>query len=327
MPTTSFLRLASVASLVAISAAFVPARRDDAPPPDLCALAATLNDAALTGVCGSIRHLGFGTFNELQLIPPSWNVLLAIDDNAEGREELAARRHFFAYDEFVFTVRDDAQTRLDMVLRAAAAIARIRQEHPDAYRFMTAMKVFPTAPSMANTAKKNRYDRIFISFDRTPSAIAAGATLDGLYDDRNGLQYFSNYAIISIDEETILGATAGKGSQLIYGRPSAVDNYRAYMADGFLYSLMHEMTHRYVDYTNSTSRLALAIYSGRGAPGATDAEEVVANETGMSFVEAIMSQEMRRHVMDQNTIMAGNPGVRSRLDDWSKFVSRSRSRL
>ena len=141
------------------------------------------------------------------------------------------------------------------------------------------------------------------------------------------MNYYTNYALISIDEETILGATSGKGSQAIYHRPSAAENYRAYMADGLLYTLAHEAAHAYIDYTNSTSRLAYTIYAARGGAGVTDAEEIVANETAMSFVEAIVSPEMRQHVIEQNSIMVGNQGVRSRLDEWGAFVSRSRSRL
>jgi hypothetical protein len=327
MLKTPFLRLTAAGFLVVAAAAFAPAGRDDATPPDLCALATQLNEDALTQVCGDVRYLGHGTFNELNLIPSTWNVLLAINDSAQGREELAKRRHFFEYDAVVVSVRTDSAGALDMVLRTAAAVSRLRERHSDAYRFMTAMTVFPTAPSMAGTPFKNRFDKIFISFDRTPKDIAAGTTLDGLYVQDGDLKLYSNYAIISIDEATIMGDSTRAGSRAIYGRPTAQENYRAYMADGFLYTLMHEMTHRYIDYTNSTSRLSAAIYAGRRSKGATDAEEIVANETALPFVEAEMSPEMRRHVMEQNTILARNQGVRSRLAEWGGLASRSGSRL
>jgi hypothetical protein len=327
MPKTSFPRVAAAASLVVIAAAFAPSSRHDDPPPDLCGLAARLNDAALTGVCGRIQYVGYGTFTELNLLPAGVDVLAAINDTAQGRDEVVARRHFFSYDEFVVTVRDDGEPRLDMVLRTAAALARIKGQHPDLYRFMTAMKVFATAPSRPVSAWKNRYERIFISFDRTPDDIAAAVSLLGSSVDANGVSYYTNYALISTDEETILGATAGKGSEGIYHRPAAAENYRTYMADGLIYTLAHESTHAYIGYTNSTSRLANAIYSARGGAGVTDAEEIVANQTAMSFVDGIVSPEMRQHVMEQNAIMVGNPEVRARLDEWGAFVSRSGSRL
>jgi hypothetical protein len=328
MLKTRVLRCAIAAPIITTAAAFAPARRDNVTPPNLCALAARLNDPALTAVCGSIRYLGHDTFARLNLMPANVDVLSGIKAGAEGRDELVGKRHFFGYDEFVITVQNDDEARLDMVLRAAAAVARMRAQHPDAYRYITAMKALPTAPSRPATPPwKNRYDRIFISFDRTPDEIAAAVPLLGPSTSEMGVNHFSNFALISIDEVTILGATPGKGSQVIYRRPSAVENYRAYMADGLLYSLVHEATHAYIDYTNSTSRLANAIYFARGKPGTTDAEEVVANETGMSFVEAAMSAEMRQHVREQNTRLVGDAAVRSRLDEWAAVSSRARSQL
>lgn len=295
-----------------------------AAPPDLCALAGRLGEDSLITVCGDVRHLGYGTFQELRLVADSVNVLAAFQ-NADGKADLGMQRHFFAYGDFVVTVRDDAEGRLDVVLRTAAALAAIRDRYPEAYRFMTAMRESAITSHLAQAPWKNRYERIFISFDRTPKDIAAAVSVLGQRMSQEGVDHFVNYAIISIDEETILGATPGQGSQAIYHRPSAAENYRAYMADGLIYSLLHEATHSSIDHANSTSPLANAIYFARGSPGARDAEEVIANTTGLSFVASGMSQEMRDHVAEQNTRLTRDPDVRARLDEWSRITGPSRS--
>lgn len=319
------LRLAGAASLVAIAAAFAPASRDDVPPPDLCGVAASLNEEALTRICGDIRYIGHGTFPQLGVIPSDWSVLPAFNPAVEGRDELAAARHFFEYDAFVLTVRSDSLQHLDMVLRTAAALNRVKSGRESAYRFLTSMMVYPTAPSL-DTLAKSRFEKIIISFDKTPVEIAAGTTLEGKYRFEAGEKVYDHYAIISIDEVTIRGATNQMGSGLIYGLPSPAENYRTYMADGIIYSLMHEASHRYVDHLWSTNALAHSMYHARSR-GSRDAEEVVANETAISFVGDMISPEMRRHVMQLNTGFARSSTVREWLSGWNAHSGTSGSHL
>lgn len=313
-------------SVVMVSAVFASAADRGALPPDLCGLAAQLGDATLAEVCGEVRYLGQGTFVELGLIPPQWDVLRAFSAQAEGRDELAAARHFFEYDRFVLTVRTDSAHHLDMVLRTAAILDRIKVSGGDAYRFITSMTEYPTAPSMADTLWKRRFERIIISFDKTPRDIAAGATLNGRYDLDGGTRFYNDYAIISIDEVTIQGATPGKGSSVIYGLPSAAENYRAYMADGLIYSIVHESVHRYVDHLRGTNRLANSIYNARDSDG-TDAEEVVANETAIFLVGDMVSSPSHRHVMELNTGFVGAAKTREWLCRWNALSGTSRSHL
>jgi hypothetical protein len=326
MPKTYFLKLAAAAVVVLSAAAFVPAARDRAPTPDLCGLATRLGDTALTEICGGITYLGRGTFADAGLLPNGWTVLPAISNAAEGRAELADPRHFFEFDRFVVTVRTDSTQHLDMVLRTAAALNRIRLSRPDAYRLIRSTLEYPTGPVMADTLWKRRFERIIISFDKTPQDIAAGATVQGRDQQVGGTKLYNDYALISVDEVTIQGATPGKGSMPLYRLPSAVENYRAYMADGLIYTIVHESAHRYIDHLRGTNRLANAIYNARNTTG-TNAEEIVVNETAMFLIGDMVSRPMHQHVMELNTGFARAAQTRQWLSGWNALAARSRSHL
>jgi hypothetical protein len=194
--------------------------------PDLCNVARDLQESRLVSVCGQIQYLGNGTFTGLRLVPGTIDILRAYKSGAEGRDELIAPRHFFAYDLFTFSVKDENPRTLDMVLRTAAAIDSLKRSNAAAYQFIDATRLFPTSPSMSDTGWKNRFERIFISFDRTPDFIAAGVTLLGASTAEKNIGLTDNYPIISIDEVTIQGNSPQMGSGRIYQKPTADENYR-----------------------------------------------------------------------------------------------------
>jgi hypothetical protein len=270
--------------------------------------------------------LGKGTFADLGLFPAGWTILPAIAEGTEGRSELVDARHFFEYDRFVVTVRSDSGQHLDMVLRTAVALDRIKLSESRAYPYITSMMMYPTAPSMADTLWKRRFARIIISFDKTPDDIAAAVTVEGRYDLSGSTRFYDDYALISIDEVTVRGETPQQGSRLIYGLPQAAENYRAYMADGLIYSVVHESSHRYVDHLRGTSRIANSIYGARFTNG-KNAEEVVANETAISLVGHMLSPEMHHHVMDLNAGFAREPATRTWLSRWDALSATSQTHL
>lgn len=293
---------------------------------DLCTSAVKLPDPDLRKICKEIRHLGFGTFSELGLIPRELDILKAINTKKQGREELSARRQFFAYDVFIITVMTESDRHLDMVLRAASALDTLKRSHNEAYEFIVSTMSFPTAPSMPDTQWKNKATKIFISFDKTPDYIGAGATLVGSATTDKGLSLFSNYTVISVDEETILGAFENMGSRRIYKQQSAEENYKRYMADGLIFTLVHEMTHRYIDHRNSTSRLANTIYQSRNK-GGDDAEEIVANETALALLRGRLSIEQMQELMNENTDLIRKSGVSEQLTKLGAIRVESRNLL
>lgn len=309
------------AALLVAATAGAQAGSAIAQPVDLCALpAAAAPD--LRGVCADVRPLGNGTFASLQLVPAGLDLLVAVAADAEGRAELAAAREFFSYGGVVITVGGRTPAHLDMVLRAASALDTIRRDHPAAHDLLQSLLDRPTAPSLPQAQWKNRVARLFLSFDRTPQSIAASATRIGTPTTVAGVQHFDNYAVLSIDEVTIAGADAARGSRRIYERPAADENYRLYMADGLVFSIVHELVHLHASQANGTSRLANAV-AARASAAAVDAEEIVANETAIALLRGRVSPQMRRQIVEENTTLAAKPGVREELAKWRALASRA----
>jgi hypothetical protein len=299
---------------------------------DVCLKVNAVGDASVQQICKHVRYLGFGTFTELRLLPQNWNVLLAIDPTANGRQELAAKRHFFGHGPFVFTVLSDARHHVDMVVRTAAALDSLRRVRPAAYEFITSTMRFPTAPPLPGARRFDRAAAIFVSFDKTPKFIAAGATVDGLSAREDSMTLSSNYSLISIDEETIRGNDPNVGSRRIYKLPTPDANYRRYMTDGVMFTLVHEMAHRHIDHVRSTSQLARTMYEARDDTTASDerledAEEVVANETALALLGTLVSEEQATEVRRENLLLVRKPGVRRQLAKYAAVTVDARNLL
>jgi len=311
----------AASATVLLPLAVLPAARAAAqalPPVDTCAKVNAPSDLTVQRICRQIQHLGFGTFNELNLLPAGWDILLAFNSNATGRLELAGKRHFFAHGPFVFTVLTDGRQHVDMVVRTVAALDSLRTARPSAYEFLTSTLRFPTAPPLANTNRIDRSSAVAFSFDKTPDYIAASAQVDGRFVFADNLQLYTNLGVISIDEETILGNDANNGSRRIYQLPTDIANYRRYMTDGVIFTMVHEMAHLHISHMKGANRLAAAMYEARADTGAAgrqviDAEEIVANETATALLGSFLSEEMMAEVRRENLLLARKPGVRDRL--------------
>jgi hypothetical protein len=322
MTLTAWFRTAVAASaMVLFTLAVLPAARTAGqaqPPIDTCAKVNAPSDSTVQRICRQVRYLGFGTFNELNLLPAGWDILRAIKSNATGRLELAEKRHFFAHGPFVFTVLTDGRQHIDMVVRTAAALDSLRTARPSAYEFLTSTLRFPTGPPLANTNRIDRSGAVVFSFDKTPDHIAAAVQVDGRFVFADNVQLYTNLGVISIDEETILGNDANNGSRRIYRLPTDSANYRRYMTDGVIFTMVHEMAHLHISHIKGTNRLAAAMYEARADTGAAgrqviDAEEIIANETAMALLGSFLSEEMTTEVRRENLLLARKPGVRDRL--------------
>jgi hypothetical protein len=288
------------------------------PSVDACAKVNAPIDRTIQRICPDVRYLGFGTFGELVLYPKNWDILAAIATTATGRQELAEKRHFFAHGPFVFTVLTDGRQQVDMVVRTAAALDSLRTARPRAYEFITSTLRYPTAPPLAGATTIDRAHAVVISFDKTPADIAAGVMPLGGWTNEDILQLNSNLALVSIDEETILGGDVTRGSRAIYGLPTADANYRRYMTDGVIFSVVHEMAHVHITHLRGTSQLAATLYQARDLPkpaapavdAVANAEEIIANETAMALLGSFLSEEVTTATRRMNRSLAHNPGVR-----------------
>jgi hypothetical protein len=147
----------------------------------------------------------------------------------------------------------------------------------------------PDGPTLDGFGWKNRLRSFVISFDTSPLYIAAGLTvLDAVptLDMQTDLDTYSNAAAVSIDRETILGASDTVGSRPIYDRPSDDENFLRYMREGVVETLVHEFLHLRVDRLNSVDADMLALYNRRGDPNACasfELEETLVAATSLLY--------------------------------------------
>lgn len=321
----TFLGILNASSLFSSSA--LADISTNGPKLNLCELARKIKDSQLIELCANIKYLGFGTFGALNLIPKNLDIRLALNNDASGRDEVSAERHDFEYDQFIISVKTDSQQNLDIILRTANALKKLKNSNRRAYEFIRTTMTYPTAPSLSKNLWKNRNEQIIFSFDKTPVFIGASGTLIGQASNDHGIDFFRNYAIVSIDEETILGTDDNLGSKPIYKRQSPKDNYVLYMNDGLLFTMVHELVHQYISYRNSSSSLANAIYLARNRNQAavdqiaekarldavTNAEEIIANETAIMILGNTISQEQKDAIVRENDIIVQKAGVREFL--------------
>lgn len=184
---------------------------------------------------------------------------------------LDSPRHIYKYggDVYILTEQDGAADQLD-VFYTVRALEILRTTSPVAYqRLVVDTTEFPAEPPLDGLGWKNRARSFLLSFDTSPLYIAAGLTvLDAAPKKNKGLDEYSNVPAISIDRETILGASPDVGSRPIYGRPSDDENFLRYMREGAAETLVHELLHRSIDRLNSVDARMNELYNRRGIPGA-----------------------------------------------------------
>lgn len=170
------------------------------------------------------------------------------------------------------------------------------------------------------------------SFDKTAQYIGASVHVDGRFVFADNVQLYTNLGMVSIDEETILGKYANNGSRRIYRLPTDSANYRRYLTDGVMFTMVHEMAHLHISHMKGASRLAATMYEARADTGAAglevaDTEEIVANETAMALLGSFLSEEMTAEVRTENLVLARKPGVRDRLTRYAAIPADARNLL
>ena len=180
---------------------------------------------------------------------------------------LDGERHVYRYGGsiYVMTEQDEARDQLE-VFFTVRALELLRVDHPATYQaLLVDTAEYPAEAPIDGLGWKNRTRSVVISFDTTPLYIAAGITvLDAAPTLDQGLDLYSNVPAISIDRETILGASDQVGSRPIYDKPGDDENFLRYMREGVAETLVHELLHRYVDRLNSVDAAMNDLYFRRG---------------------------------------------------------------
>jgi hypothetical protein len=181
--------------------------------------------------------------------------------------------HIYKYGNFYISTEEDKAVDQLNVFYTIRAINILRYRYPDAYqKLFVETTTFPeTKPKLGDFV--NRYKAFWITFtdkslNNTDFDVAVSHThlieSDKIpsYDNKD-VRRFVNVSIIHINKTNILGKNPDKGSRLIYGLSKDDENYLAYMRDGLIETLFHEMLHRYIDYLNPTDQRFVNISNNR----------------------------------------------------------------
>ncbi|MBL9105982.1 MAG: hypothetical protein JNL82_33985 [Myxococcales bacterium] len=231
---------------------------DDAPGPGepsvLCA-PLDLADVPLTYL-GHQHINATGAFTEADVVAP---------DNFSW---LDGMRHIYRYDQhiYIMTVGDGPADQLE-VYYAVRALEVLRTGYPEAWQQLL-IKPFelPAEDVLDGFGWKNRLRSLVLSFDPSPFYIAAGLTILDTAPIKNmqsGLDEYNNVAAISLDSETILGTMPDIGSEPIYMKPTADENFLRYMREGAVETLVHELLHTRIDRLNSVDPGMNLLYDHR----------------------------------------------------------------
>lgn len=201
----------------------------------------------------------------------------------------------YRYDGIYISVpENDVRNQLN-VYYTIRAINLLKYRYPKAYdRLFLRTK---TPPAEGDIARKrfDRFSAIYISFNQSPGSIAASFSSEFLSKEQQNLPTYDLVPIVSIHSQTILGEKESSGSRPIY-QTTSIDPqpstnydryYLTYMREGLVETLVHEMLHRYIDYSQSVSRRSAYVFQTLRQAGNVGgrAEENTVMNTSLSFFE------------------------------------------
>lgn len=127
----------------------------------------------------------------------------------------------------------------------------------------------------------NKANLIVLDRSHEDMAIASNVYSLGEKSEIGGVTHFRNVAITMINPWKI----TGEGARLVYGLESDEQNYRAYMSDGLLETLVHEALHSYISARFNVDPLLSFV---RRNPGVESylVEEPMVNRTSLDLFEA-----------------------------------------
>lgn len=278
--------------------------------------------------CDQPRYIGEGTFTDLGLADSQEQLGNAINADADGRIEISGVLQFWRSGDFYISASSQTEVSDRMVVATARALKMIKLHAPLIFSEMVDSHVFKNDELIQPW--RNRNKAIVVSFDVTPASIASQTTLvDTQYALIDGVGYYDNTALVSIDSETIQGSNPTSGSRPIYKKDHAADNFDLYLNDGLVYSIAHEFMHTLFDLYNSVSPLAVAVSAGRRAPevanGMTveqakkiaaarvDAEEALVVYTSLYYLDGFLSDDMKQEASFNMNLLLKKKGVKEAL--------------
>lgn len=251
------------------------------------------------------------------------------NNGKKNTPELDTQIHVYKYGNFYFSTESDSAVDQQNVYYAIRAINILQSRYPDAFEEMfTSTMSFPTqTPNYNQWVNSNK--AFWIAFNENPEAIASNNTIflgEGYFQSpNNNIGKYRNVALVNIDSRNIVGNNSNTGSAPIYRRETAWENYHAYMREGLIESIIHEMGHNYIDLAYTYNDRFYKIKNARNDSNfARHAEEIAILNTSISYftrkggMANTLSNYYYTNTFDPKIVIINNLG---KLDDYASFFS------
>lgn len=234
------------------------------------------------------------SFNEAKLDylgyihPNDTNLFAGNPVKSNNSNSINKNLHVYRYGSFFVSSETDTEADQQNVYYTVRAINILRYRYPKAYA-----KLFVETGSHPTDAPRglglsNSYKAHWIAFNKTPDDIAASYASfvqEGAFPKSGGptINRYRNVSVTNIHSGNIMGDAATQGSKVIYQNLDAAENYRPYMRDGLVETLVHEMLHRYIDHSYVVDERIKTIRLNRQGESFNLAEECAVMNTSLSY--------------------------------------------
>lgn len=209
---------------------------------------------------GKLQYLGFKTIDELNLKKEKTNI-------GNEQSHLKKRFHNFLYrDKFIIQTEEPADILtlssnpsqnwdLYYTLRA---LEKIFREYPDLYFTLIESFFDYSIPDNYDSKYRpwiNRYEKIIISFNSEMDSIASNISLldeTPLVSEFRSkkIKIYKNFLIIYINRKVIHEKDEFIGAYPYFKLETDEENYYAYMNEGLVHTILHELTHGLIHQYN-----------------------------------------------------------------------------
>lgn len=227
-----------------------------------------------------IEYLGFIHPNETGIFKAN-----PISKEKANTPELDTTLHIYKYGKFYISTESYSKKSTLNVYHVIRAINIIKTRYPELFDklFLSTMNFSTEKPSFGDWVNSNK--TFWIAFNKNPEYIATNNTIflgDG-YFSNSKIGKYKNVALVNIDSENILGKTTTLGSRPIYKLDTDDANHLAYLKDGLIESICHEMHHNYIDLAYTYEETINKIRYNRSKPNFILAEENAILNTSLSY--------------------------------------------
>lgn len=228
--------------------------------------------------------------------------------SATNSTSINKKLHIYQYGKFFISTENDNAIDQRNIYYTLRAINILRYRFPKAYE-----KLYVETGSFATDRPKfaewsNSNIAFWIAYNDTPTFIAKSYTSfvnwQGFPDvspltpgsRRRTINRYKNIVVTDIHAQNIMGNSPTIGSRPVYrtfwdedGNRSAEFFYTFYMKDGLIETLVHEMLHRYIDYSYTFDEKTNKIRANRVDNNGNEikdftlAEEIAVVNTSLSY--------------------------------------------